>query len=86
MTLIYAVLAILAYIFIGLFSAGFVGIDPFNSSEVGIFWGIVMLWPLFYIAMVLVIVCAAPIRFGKRIGNKYRPGIEKILDKSVNME
>lgn len=86
MTAIYIALAIVGYIFVGLFSAGFMGVDPDDSSEVAIFWGIVMLWPLCYIAVVLVIVCAAPIRFGKKIGNKCRPGIEKILEKSINRE
>lgn len=86
MTAIYIALAIVGYIFVGLFSAGFMGIDPDDSSEVPIFWGIVMLWPLCCIAVALIIVCAAPIRFGKKIGDKCRPGIEKILEKSINRE
>ena len=86
MALIYAVLAIIAYIFMGLFSAGFVDIDPSCSSDVAIFWGIVILWPLCYIATILLIICAAPIRFGKKIGNRYRSAVERILEKSINVE
>lgn len=86
MTAVYALLAIFGYVFVGLFSAGFIDIDPSNSSEVCMFWGAVMLWPIVYIATVIVIVGAAPIRFGKTIGNKYRPGIEKILEKSINLD
>lgn len=86
MTAVYAVLAVLGYVFIGLFSAGFIDIYPSNSSEVCMFWGAVMLWPIVYIATAVIIIGAAPIRLGKTIGNKYRPGLEKILEKSVGLE
>jgi hypothetical protein len=84
MSVICIILAMVSYIFIGLFTCGFLDIDPSASAQSGMFVGVVMFWPLVYIAAILIVIFATPIRFGKRVGDKYLDTIGDLISKSIN--
>ena len=77
--MIYIILGIIVYLFIGFFTVGFLDIDLLDDLDRGVFWVTALLWPLLYAALLVVSVFAIPVRFGRRVGNRFRDRVLEYL-------
>lgn len=79
-------LAIIAYLAIGCFIAGFINVDPRNSGEFMPFCGTLFLWPVAITIMVAFVVFGYPVLLGKKLGVKYLERFENFFDKIIDGE
>ena len=72
----------IVYAMVGLLIAGFtdISIKDYFMPLVGI----VLTWPLIIAMLVVLAVCAAPFRLGRKLGAKYLGPILKFFDKIFN--
>jgi hypothetical protein len=76
------IVAVVLYIMIGLFVAGFLDIDV-GTDGMAFFLAVTM-WSLFIVAAGLIVISAPPIRLGKKLGAKYLKSIGGFFDKLLN--
>ena len=81
-------LAIIAYLIIGCFIAGFANLDPLTSQEFMPFMGMLLLWPTLVVVTICFVVFGGVIYLGRKVGARYlgpfRKFMGKIMDPEVN--
>lgn len=80
--MVYIILGIIAYLFVGFFTVGFIDIRLLDDIDRGAFWLTILFWPLEYAALLVISVFAIPVRFGRRAGNRFR---DRVLEYLVDL-
>lgn len=81
---VWIVLAAFIYVMLGCFHIGFVDLR-IDEDGVDILWTI-FLWPVFWIVLALAHIFMIPIKFGKKLGDRFLPSIDDYLDKLFSKE
>lgn len=78
-------LAIIAYLAIGCFIAGFVNLDPSGGSiDFMSFAGMLLFWPLVITVLVAFVVFGGPLLLGRKLGARYLERCENFFSKIID--
>lgn len=78
--------AVIVYLVIGCFFAGFLDLDPKESGEFMLFAGTVFLWPVAIGTLIVVVVFGYPMILGRKLGARYLERCEEFFDKLIDRE